>query len=69
MKLQINDAGGWRNVMRFDAEKEPLVRFAAQALASLGDGNVKLRIIDEHGYAIAHHQAGRDWETPAWAKP
>lgn len=67
MKLQINDSGGWRNVMSFDAEKEDRVRFAAQALASLGERNVKLRILDADGNVTAHHQPGHGWETPAWA--
>lgn len=66
MKLQINDAGGWRNVMSFAAENEKQVRRQSVTLACFGDGKIKLRILDEDGNVTAHHQPGHGWEAPAW---
>ena len=68
MKLQINDSGGWRNVMSFDAENEKQVRRLSVTLTCYGNGSVNLRILDEDGNVTAHNVAHHGWKAPAWAK-
>jgi hypothetical protein len=66
MKLQINDAGAWRNVMTFRAEDVTPVRFYAAALVSVADGNAKLRILDG-SEVTGHFEKGQGWTQPSWA--
>lgn len=45
LKLQINENGSWRDILRFDFHNEPEVREAARQLVRLaGQPKLKLRI-------------------------
>lgn len=46
-KLQINLAGSWRDVLRFDEVAIYDVRIHARNLAQLADGKPSMRIADE----------------------
>lgn len=46
-KLQINLAGSWRDVLRFDEAQIEPVRTHARNLAILADGQPSMRIADE----------------------
>jgi len=47
MRLQINDSGSWRHVLRFDASDEQDVRIRAVKLVCVVNERSKLRILDD----------------------
>lgn len=47
MRLQINDSGSWRHVLRFDASDEQDVRVRAVKLVCVVNERSKLRILDD----------------------
>jgi hypothetical protein len=60
MRLQINSAGAWRNVLDYDQVDDAAVREHAAALATLsGD---KLRVLHEDGKPAARWSKTRGWE-------
>lgn len=53
MKLQVNNSGAWRDVIRFDAGDEAFIRQQAATLVRLSDGKSSLRIADDQNNATA----------------
>jgi hypothetical protein len=53
MKLQVNNSGAWRDVIRFDAGDEAFIRQQAANLLRLSDGKASLRIADDQNTATA----------------
>ncbi len=53
MKLQVNNTGAWRDVIRFDAKDEATIRQHAATLVRLSDGKASLRIADDQNTATA----------------
>lgn len=49
MKLQINDAGSWRHVFKFDRTFVSAVRERAIKLVAVVNEHSKLRILDDQG--------------------
>jgi hypothetical protein len=48
MKLQLKDSGAWRDVGRFDSERQEDVRAASAALmAAMTNQKTVLRIVDD----------------------
>lgn len=67
MKLQINEAGSWRNVLSFNPEQRTNVEEAAVMLAKAADLNSSLSILDEVGARIAICRApDYTWKAPHW---
>lgn len=53
MKLQVNNTGAWRDVIRFDLRDEASIRQHAATLVRLSDGKATLRIADDQNNATA----------------
>ncbi|MDZ7595850.1 MAG: hypothetical protein U0932_14470 [Thiobacillus sp.] len=53
MKLQVNNTGAWRDVIRFDAGDEAFIRQQAYNLLRLSDGKASMRIADDQNTATA----------------
>jgi len=53
MKLQVNNSGAWRDVIRFDAGDEAYIRLQAANLLRLSDGKASMRIADDQNTATA----------------
>lgn len=64
LRLQINDSGAWRNVVRFPADYLPQVKATAPTLAAAG--GAKLRIIDQDSRPLLYWTAVGCWEEPTW---
>lgn len=61
LKLQINDSGAWRDILRFDFHNEPEVREHARQLVLLADNRkLKLRIHDKDD-GVQAYCAGPDF--------
>lgn len=56
-KLQINLAGSWRDVLRFDEADICNVRIHARNLAALASGNPSMRIADESNTCLERLRA------------
>lgn len=54
MKLQVNTAGAWKDVLTFQAENEAEVREHVARLALLSGGRSTFRIVGGMGVALAH---------------
>lgn len=57
MKLQIKDAGSWRNVVEFDAERRAKVMAAAVPLLKALHHKTVLRVADDRGVSQYHCSA------------
>ena len=54
MKLQINLAGSWRNVLSFSDADVELVKEHGQRLVKLAEGRPSLRIATDDNVALAY---------------
>ena len=55
MKLQVNLAGSWRDVLSFDIENADSVMFHARALLKGASNNrVSMRVADDKNVALSH---------------
>lgn len=57
MKLQINDAGSWRQVSNFNAFDEHAVREQSAKLLAIVNERASLRILDDTGAVRAYCKA------------
>lgn len=55
MKLQVNTAGSWKNVVEFEAKDRAAVQAAAGLLARILGASAKWCIVDDFGH--------REWLT------
>lgn len=65
MKLQINLAGSWRDVVRFDAADLDRVKPAADVLAGVATNGAKWRLLPADGDALYLNVFLGTWETLA----
>lgn len=54
MKLQINDAGSWRQILNFDQSVAEQVCERAVGLVAVVNERAKLRILDDEGSVRAY---------------
>ena len=54
MKLQVNLAGSWRDVLHFEKENVSYVKDNARDLPIYATGRVSMRLADDKNAAIAH---------------
>lgn len=64
MKLQVKDAGAWRNVLSFTGERQQQVEPAAAALLeAAGCEKVAMQILDQ-GTVVAYFEPStREWRA------
>ena len=62
MRLQINTAGAWRNVVDYTSRHDNEVRFHAVGLARVLDA--KLRVLDDQGRTLTWWSKDRGWHNP-----
>lgn len=70
MRLQSNDSGGWKNVIKFSANELAYVKHYAEklgAIAALAGQQVKFRVLDDGDEWITHWTAPKGWV--AWVHP
>jgi hypothetical protein len=60
MRLQINSAGSWKNVLDYAPEDDEVVREHASVLARIS--GVKLRVLHDDGCPAAYWNKYRGWE-------
>ena len=63
MKLQVNLAGSWRDVLHFAGADQGQVEYHAARLLPCAEGRVSMRIADEKNVAIAHLEGPKfEWQ-------
>lgn len=65
MKLQINLAGSWRDLVTFDAADLDRVKPAAESLAGVTTNGAKWRMLPDVGDALYLNVFLGTWETLA----
>jgi hypothetical protein len=64
MKLQVNDTGAWKNVVKFGSEDLDLVKTNAGLLGEAAQGveaHVKFRVVDDFDKVCFYWEPARGW--------
>lgn len=54
MKLQINLAGSWRDILHFEERDLGRVQHHAKFLLKVADGKASMRVADDKNVSISH---------------
>ena len=54
MKLQINLAGSWRDILRFEESDLERVQYHAKFLLKVAGGRTSMRVADDKNVSISH---------------